>query len=372
MKTRNTTTRFMTVVLSALMVFASIGFPAFAEGESTVEAPDAPVITVSVPTQFVPTAKNGEGNRKKGVNSDNLITISWTKPAAAISTYSILIDEVEKYRNIPATTLKYSFRAPAGEHAYAVRAYSKEDPTVFADSSAQTKNVLAYLGKVSSSWHWIASMDKATTLYKNKTGKAKIKTIPKGAKGKIITTYPKRPKKWDKPKRVQVKLEDGTVGWVAYRVISASPNIETDIDYPKSVKEAWVKNKSSDTGYLVWVNGYTQRINIFKGKKGNWKLISTNRVTLGNFYQPVSTGHKRLKAKKGRVYMLDDKGRSYYFLYSRMFGGSGYFHTRSYWANGKPKNKVQYRPNTKGCIRQFTDDAKFLYSLPKYTKVVFQ
>ena len=58
MKTRNTTTRFMTVVLSALMVFASIGFPAFAEGESTVEAPDAPVITVSVPTQFVPTAKN--------------------------------------------------------------------------------------------------------------------------------------------------------------------------------------------------------------------------------------------------------------------------------------------------------------------------
>ena len=321
---------------------------------------------------------NGEKKRKKYLNTDNKIKLTWKAPATGtVHHYAIKCSNGDwMATNIPASKTSYTFEAPVGNRNYKVYAYDKDGNYAY----YKIKNVKGWaINKIHTTWNWTAKMDRKTTLYKNKTGSAKIKTLKKGTKGIILRSHPKRPKKWNKPIRVKIQLLDSkgnltdTVGWVKYGPISASPNIEVKHDYTRAQKEAFANKYTSSTNYLIWVNGYTQRENIFKKVKGKWKLISSNRCTLGNFYQPVSTGTKTLRAKKGTVTMIDDKGRPYYFKYSRTFKGSGYFHTRSYWSsNGKAKNKVQYRPATKGCIRQYTDDAKFVYSLPRGTKILFK
>ena len=335
--------------------------------------------TVTAPTGVTATAvkqklANGERQRTKYLNTKNEITVSWTKPSTPVTGYEIFNNKGARVATADAGATSVTFDAPVGKFSYTVKAYNGGASAVSAASNAVKGSAI----KIHKNWHWTATMDKNTTLYKKSKGKAAIKTIPKGTKGIILATYPKRPKKWNKPIRVQIQLLDANgketpvKGWVKYGPISASPNIDTDSDYTRADKEAFANQYTSKTNYLIWVNGYTQRENVFKKSGGKWVLISSNRVTLGNFYQPVSRGHKILKNKKGRVTMLDDKGRPYYFNYARTFGGSGYFHTRSYWSrSGKAKNKVQYRPATKGCIRQYTDDAKFIYGLPKGTKILF-
>ncbi len=369
MKNRKRITRFLTLTLAFALVFTSLCV--MEVGAASVSAPALKSCTPNTVQKLA----NGEGQRTKYLNTSNKVTIKWNAASGAAS-YTIIRDDGAVVAS-GITGTSYEFEAAGGTHSYKVRAVASDG--TYADSAfCKSFKMLDYIKKVHKTWNWTATMDKNTTLYKKSKGKAKIRTIKKGEKGIILKTYPKRPKKWNKPKRVQIQVLDANgkltdeIGWVKYGPISASPNIDTNSDYTLETKLKFVNKYSSNTKYLIWVNGYTQRINIFKGSKGNWTLISSNRVTLGNFYQPVSTGVKKLKNKKGRVTMLDDKGRPYYFNYSRTFGGSGYFHTRSYWSkSGKAKNKVQYRPNTKGCIRQYTDDAKFLYGLPKGTKILF-
>lgn len=53
--------------------------------------------------------------------------------------------------------------------------------------------------------------------------------------------------------------------------------------YSKSQAEAYVNYKgySSTTKYLVWINLYTQRIYIFRGRQYNWKLYKTSTCSTG-------------------------------------------------------------------------------------------
>lgn len=429
MKDKKFMARFLTLTLSFVMVFTSLGISVFAAGEEETAAEDQTAVesvvdeaaeeaeetaaaeeeaveaeeeeaveevagdavtqeaatatttttTLAKPQNVrftkVPNQKhaNGEGERKKYLNSSNVVTLDWNAVEGA-EYYNVICNNGKTVKS-HLTTSKLTFKAYSGKHKYRVVAYKGK---VHASSKWVKLQKIKILTKIHKTWDWTAKMDSKTPLYKKSSGSASYKNLKKGTKGIIIKTSPKRPSKWNKPNRVYIQLLDSkgnltsTKGWVKYSAISASPNIDTSYDYTREKKEKFANKYSSDTNYLIWVNGYTQRINIFKGKKGSWKLISSNRVTLANYYQPVSTGTKILRAKKGTVTMLDDKGRPYYFKYARTFKGSGYFHTRSYWSSsGAAKNKVQYRPNTKGCIRQYTDDAKFLYSLPYGTKILF-
>lgn len=356
------------------------------EGEAVAKdalAETADEVAISAPQNLKATVikqklANGNGQRKKYLHTKNQIKLTWKAPATGkVDHYTIKCSNGKMIKsNLDADTTSVTFNAPLGSRHYTVTAFDKDGNS----AAAKVKYVRGWAIKVHKTFNWIAKMDKKTTLYKKKKGSASIKKIAKGTKAIILASYPKRPKKWSKPIRVKVQLLDSdgnptkTVGWVKRGAISASADIDLKHDYTEADKEEFANKYSSDTKYLIWVNGYTQRINIFKGSKGHWNLIGTNRVTLGNYYQPVSTGIKRLGKKVGRVNNLDDKGRPYYFLYSRTFKGSGYFHTRSYWASGKAKNSIKnnHYPNTKGCIRLYTSDAKFVYGLPKGTKIVFK
>ena len=366
--------RLLTLLIAVTMIFGSMSIGVFADTNTENEA----AVTISKPTDVefskVPTQKIAE--RKKNLRSDNLVTLRWTKPEnGTVGSYSILCDGKVLEKDIDASATKYEFRAKAGVHKYRVRAISAEDETVYKDSSSvKSPEIMSYIEKVHPKFKWIVTYKRKAPLYKSSTGSATIKTIKKGTKGVAVGKYPKHISGFDKPSRVKVKFDDGTVGWAAWGTVRVKAQIKVKDDYPVSVKEEYANKFASKTNYLVWVNEYTQRVNIFKGKQGSWKLIRSVRVTTGNFAQPLSKGSKkfRLGNKRGTVYRVDDSGRSYYFKLARGFHGSGYFHTRCWWANGSVRNSVTNKPTTRGCVRMYNEDAKFIWDMPRDSKVVIR
>ena len=92
---------------------------------------------------------------------------------------------------------------------------------------------------------------------------------------------------------IQIQLEDGTSGWVSGKDVEISQDdCTTDEDYDDETKVDFVNSMSYDstTEYLVWVNLYTQRVNVFQGYQGNWDLIQSFECATGKNSSPTSTG----------------------------------------------------------------------------------
>lgn len=92
---------------------------------------------------------------------------------------------------------------------------------------------------------------------------------------------------------IQIQLEDGTSGWVSSKDVEISQDdCTTDEDYSDETKVDFVNSMGYDstTEYLVWVNLYTQRVNVFQGYQGNWELIQSFECATGKNASPTSTG----------------------------------------------------------------------------------
>ena len=63
-------------------------------------------------------------------------------------------------------------------------------------------------------------------------------------------------------------------------------------DYLDITKQNFVNNRgySSNTQYLVWANLATQKVNVFQGSKGKWKLIKVFRCASGARATPTPQG----------------------------------------------------------------------------------
>lgn len=311
---------------------------------------------------------------------DNWYKITWDDASGEVGHYYIFMDKEaykgpkdlpKKARRLSGSANSFKIQLKEGTHTFRVKTispYSTNDAVV----SSKIKVKVKLLSKVHPSMDWKVVFYKKTPLYKSRSGYAKIKTIKKKTKGAIALDWsPSHISDWGTPSRIQVKLKNGKKGWVPYSYVDIVADNTWKKSYAKSAILKYVNQFGSANKYLIWCNKYTSRVYIFEGKKGNWKLKRTCKVTVGKFYQPVSTStSKTLGARYGRVYHLTENGTRYYFDYARTFHGSGYFHTRSYWASGGQKNTIQLRPNTRGCVRMYTDDAKYLYTLPVGTKVI--
>lgn len=378
MKDRKYKVRLLSIILTMVMVITSMGLGVFADADDDEDA----VEKISAPTELSftgePAQKFAEGTKNLG--ADNLVTLKWEEPKSGnVKSYTILNEkkkvlriEDEKYSGITET--RQQFRALPGKHKYYVKAISADDPSDFAISKPITiDGGVKFINTLHKKFDWKVTFRRNVALYKSATGSATIKKVSKGTTAIAIGKYPRRISGWNKPKRVKVQFEDGSVGWTQWGTIRFRPLIRVKQDYPASLKEDYVNKFSSRTNYLVWVNEYTQRVNVFKGKKGSWKLVRTFRCTTGSFAQPVVKGHKyRLGARRGTVWRLDEQGRSYYFKLARGFHGGGYFHTRCWWASGRVRNSVGNRPTTRGCIRMHNPDAAYIYKLPTNSKVVIR
>jgi len=139
-------------------------------------------------------------------------------------------------------------------------------------------------------------------------------------------------------------------------------------DYTTETKENYVNSKkySSKTKYLIWINGYTQRVNIFKGSKGKWDLIKTYKC---------GTGTAKARTQSG-IYKVRHKEKGWFYSthccrYVTHFAGRTSFHTRPQKTNGRLVDSTIGRPVSSGCIRMTNEGAKYIYkNIPRGTTVV--
>lgn len=124
--------------------------------------------------------------------------------------------------------------------------------------------------------------------------------------------------------------------------------IDTGRTYTKTEAESFVNRLglSSSTGYLIWGNTYTQKMYIFEGSKGNWKLIQGPwSMSSGTASTPTATGLTSIRQK------------------SSWENGVPWWNVCSYFSiHGRLGSWEMGYPHSNGCMRNTNDHAKFVYN----------
>lgn len=245
----------------------------------------------------------------------------------------------------------YQFRV------YSVRTSAGE--TVVGDVSAVVSGkVPDSVGSVQS-MHYSARMKRKAAAYATKSGKGKVMTLKGGAKVTVIDSA---------KKRYLVQTSSGKTGWVAKSAVRLRGSVVTKKDYTTSVKTAYVNSRGykSKTPYLLWLSHYTQRLYIFHGSRGNWKLIRTCRVSTGKFNMQTPKGILKIRKKTNGW-----KKRSYYVRPAVEFSPGIWFHSRLKKYKGGLYDGTIGRPASHGCVRLLDNDINFVrQQIPLKTTVV--
>lgn len=142
---------------------------------------------------------------------------------------------------------------------------------------------------------------------------------------------------------------------------SVSPAIAAYLNgyKPNPDKENVVKDYSSRSKFLVWVDLQNQKTNVFVGNKGDWKLIKE---------LDCSTGAEGSETPKG-IYKVSARGDWFYNESINegaknwvQFFGNYLFHS---WPMDKNKNITDYtlgKPVSHGCVRLSLENSKWLFN----------
>ena len=321
--------------------------------------------------------------------NDNGVILSWTMTnIEGVVSYDIMrgtsreFSSMTKIGTVKANKQTFDYlQDKAGTFYYAVRAVSDAGEyrvsPVSSKLTVTDKWLLKTQGLV-----WYGTTKSKVNLLKS-AGGAKVTTLKKGTKVTAIGKSPKKVAKCHQPTWVKVRTSDGKTGWLKYSQLKGGVKATVNIkkDYTRSVKEDFVNKKgyTSKTKYLTWLCTYTQRVYTFKGSKGKWVLIHTDRATTGRFSHPTpgisqanrSAHRGQIYKRKGKVMMVTEQGRQYYFKKASYFAPGISFHTGTWWANnGKRRGSVASKPGTFGCIRMYDKGAAYIYKLPMHTSVV--
>lgn len=184
------------------------------------------------------------------------------------------------------------------------------------------------------------------------------KVTVRGGTGVTVTTWSQG--------TCTVKLPNGKKVHISrsnLNIYSCIYNSKTD--YSTKVKEDYVNYKgySSSSHYLIWVSLYHQRLYIFKGSTGNWKLFRTCKC---------STGKAATATPKG-IYSLYRKERhmqfdaSSYADYPCYFNGSAIHSWVKLGSRTSGYSGRWYRdgslghPASHGCVRLNDSNIIYLY-----------
>ena len=207
-----------------------------------------------------------------------------------------------------------------------------------------------------------ATLNYTATLYSDMNFSAKIGTVERGTKV-IYRAY-------RDTVAAKIVLPDGTSGWVRYDAITISTSGGyTGKDYTPQLKEAWINAQGYDsqTEYLVWCNLYTQRINIFKGARGEWELVYTTRCATGSYYTPTPLEVTQIYYKTNRWLY------SYFYVHHvSVFDNSRGFHSMLYNYNSYTLyNTAMGCPASHGCVRVPDEGILYIWDkVPVHSTVV--
>lgn len=329
-------------------------------GVLTRAALSAPV--AAMPYMIAPNAPVG----LSGSNAKGATTLTWTANGIAngyeIYSWNYKKSCYEKIGNTAETRYVDTKAGGVDKHKYMVKAFRQDNGTIM--RSANGPEVIVYGADTISAAksvhpiYYSARITRKTGLYqKFRQDKTKQGTIKKGEKVTIIY------RRW-KQSLVSYKGKKYYVYNGAMRVTGQS---YTKKDYSTQAKELFVKDYKSSCKYLVWISTYTQRINIFKGKKGNWKLIKTETVSTGKITSYTPLGNFTVTKKKKAHYY----GRNFY-KYLTYFRGDNKMHTRpARRKTGKYLDARLGQPLSGGCVRLRDNTAAWVYkNMPKGSTIL--
>ena len=209
-----------------------------------------------------------------------------------------------------------------------------------------------------------ATIIKTTNLYKDENLKTKIRQVNKGTTA-IYDDYHKQ-------SAAHLILPDGTTGWVSFSAVSISnKNYTVYEDFTDQDKETFVNAKgySSSTDYLVWINLERQKVNVFLGSQGKWKLTRSMTCATGRNTTPTIAGVFKYSYKVAKWDFGD-----YYVKPVLVFNGGHAFHSRTYREkDGSLLDPTIGTPASHGCIRMLQEDINWMeyYLILKSTVVVY-
>ncbi len=140
------------------------------------------------------------------------------------------------------------------------------------------------------------------------------------------------------------------------KFIADACTADTEGDYNTTSKEYFinkVRQLSSRTDRLIWICLDKQRVNVFTGAMGNWKLEETFLCSTGAATSPTAVRVDVVNFKKER-YRIEGSSVKYFVEAI----GSG-FHMWNY--SGKFKARVGRHTISHGCIRLKKEDAIWMF-----------
>lgn len=229
--------------------------------------------------------------------------------------------------------------------------YDTSDALVQAAKQVRTQNVQGVINYT-------------TSVYSNSGLGGYITTVSKGTVVTYIT--------YNGSTSRYIQLPNGTRGWIPYGALYVNNNAKFYVtwDYSKQVKEYYINNikkAGSSTGYLIWCNTYTQRVNVFQGSKGKWKLIHSYPCATGQNYCLTKVQDTKI------LYKTSAWSFSNFYVHSvSVVDGAGRaFHSRPKAYDGSVYEWTMSRPISHGCIRMLDDGVNFIYKyVPVGTTVI--
>lgn len=212
-------------------------------------------------------------------------------------------------------------------------------------------NIPGKRSRVRTMW-WVARFNKDVTVTPIEGGEAR--TFTKGTEAVVIDRgYGKRPNIIYYYRKTY-SIELGALDFIGDKCTAG--------DYSKAKKLIFINKEhklASRTKYLIWTSLDRQKVNVFYGKKGKWKLIKVFPCSSGGIYGPTVPGW---------YYKVDWKKELYDGLYNYVeFYGSG-FHE---WPGIVDQEKLGQHTASYGCVRLTKEDAQWLYdTIPIGTRVV--
>lgn len=319
----------------------------------------------ATPYMMAPEAPTGLA----GNNANGATTLTWY-PSGIASGYAVYSYDYSKNRYVEigrttATSFTDQGAGNTDKHKYQVYAYRTEDNVNFL-YSATGPEVLVYGAKTVSAAqsvrpiYYSAKITRKTGLYeKFRKDDTKQGTIKPGKKVTIIY------RRW---KQSLVSYE-GKKYYIYNGAMRVNGQSYTSNDYSTQAKEYFVNSKGykSSSKYLIWISTYTQRVNVFEGSKGNWKLIRSEKCVTGKMSTYTPLGEFNVTKKKYAHYY----GRNFY-KYLTYFRGDNKMHTRpARRKGGKYLNATMGKPLSNGCVRLTDSLAKWVYNnVPKKATVL--
>ena len=321
---------------------------------------------LSVEVTAVPRTKKPEKvTNFAGMDGEKKAVLSWSKTTGATGYYVYRYNSSKKRWEMIKQTTKTSYTdksLKAGStYKYRVAAFrtNKEETAVGSQTSTLSVSIKKTPGTKVYPMKYKATILSKAPCFSSKNGKKRAGYLAKGTKVTTINSG---------NGRYKIQLSNGKIYWVAKGRLKITASVWTSKDYSTSRKTNFVNAKGykSPTKYLIWISQYTQRVMIFKGSKGNWKMIRSCRCATGTYLHKTPKGVFKITYK--------EKGWFYKTTYEKPivhFKGANSFHSRIKNYKGGYADATIGKPRSKGCVRLYDEDINFIYKqCPKGTTVV--